>query len=659
MSLIRLQNASLAFGSPPVLVQATASIEPGDKIALIGRNGAGKSTLFRVLLQRQSLDDGELVIANSKRIAVLEQDPPQRQEQSIFDFVSGGLGQESDVLKAYHSALDAVEADPSERNLVKLQEAQTRVDNANAWHLDSRVEKTLEQLNLNGDLILRDLSGGQRRKAALARVLVTEPDILLLDEPTNHLDIDMVIWLESVLKRFSGALLLVSHDRAFVRNTVNKIWDLDRGQLTVYEAAYDRYLELKQLDLEAEEAHHRQFDKKLAAEEVWVRQGIKARRTRNEGRVRALKAMREEYKARINTQAKGAIGVNQSNPSGKRVFECRQLTYRASEHVNIVEGFDCFIRRGDKVALIGPNGCGKTTLIKLLLEEISPQSGTVIKGVNLALAYFDQERMNLNLERPVIEEVADGKMEFMYNGQSRHVMGYLQEYLFAPDRVRAPVSSLSGGEKNRLLLAKLMTQPNNILVLDEPTNDLDVETLELLESKLVDYQGTVILVSHDREFIDNVATSSFVFLGNGRIEKLVGGYQSTREWMQQQGEQWHVGAVHRDQTQIGKKPETTEQPTGSIAQDRVADQTLGSSGAPVASKKKVSYKLQRELEELPEQIARLEAEIERLQDLISDPDFYQNPPDGTAAVFEHLKQAQTRLEQKYQRWDELETLANS
>lgn len=659
MSLIRLQNASLAFGSPPVLSHATAAIEPGDKIAVIGRNGTGKSTLFRVLLQQQSLDDGELVVASTKRIAVLEQDPPQRQEQSIFDFVSSGLGEESQVLKDYHSALEAVEADPSERHLLQLQDAQTRVDNANAWHLDSRVEKTLEQLNLNGDLVLRDLSGGQRRKAALARVLVTDPDILLLDEPTNHLDIDMVIWLESVLKRFSGALLLISHDRAFVRNTVNKIWDLDRGQLTVYEAAYDRYLELKQMDLEAEEAHHRQFDKKLAAEEVWVRQGIKARRTRNEGRVRALQAMREEYKARINTQAKGGIGVNQSNPSGKRVFECRQLSYKASEHVNIVDGFDCFVRRGDKVALIGPNGCGKTTFIKLLLEELTPQAGSVIKGVNLELAYFDQERMNLNLERPVIEEVADGKMEFMYNGQSRHVMGYLQEYLFSPDRVRAPVSSLSGGEKNRLLLAKLMTQPNNLLVLDEPTNDLDVETLELLESKLVEYQGTVILVSHDREFIDNVATSSFVFLGNGRIEKLVGGYQSTREWMLQQGEQWQVSYAHRAPQQPQKVNGTGYELSASAGQSNSANLSTNAVAQNSATKKKLSYKLQRELDELPAQIAELEAKIDGLQRQISVPDFYQNPPDETAAVLASLERAQSQLEQQFQRWDELETLANS
>lgn len=627
MNLLHLQNAQLSFGTAPLLDNVDLVIQPGERVCLVGRNGCGKSTLLKVLSGDLALDDGQRLVTSETRIARLEQDPPQHNEVLVFDFVASGLAQAGDLLKAYFHQTHLVAEDPSEKNLARLQSLQHDLEHHDAWKLEQSIQQVLTLLGLDGNQPLSALSGGWRRKAALAKALVGEPDVLLLDEPTNHLDINMITWLENTLKDYKGAIVFVSHDRAFIRSMATRIVDLDRGNLVSYPGNYQQYLDKKAHDLQVEANANAEFDKKLSQEEAWIRQGIKARRTRNEGRVRALKAMREEYSARRGVQTKAKATLSSATSSGKLVFESTDLGYQIGGQT-LVSGLSLTVIRGDKLALIGPNGCGKSTLIKLLLGELSPGNGEVRQGVNLEIAYFDQHRANLDLDKTVIDVVADGKRDVMVNGHSKHVISYLQDYLFTPDRVRAPVSALSGGEKNRLLLAKLLLKPSNLLILDEPTNDLDVETLELLEDVLTQYQGTVILVSHDREFVDNVVTSSLFFEGQGVIREFVGGYNDIHAWYETQKNA-------RDAETSARKESPKSKPTE-------------------RKNKKLSYKLQLELDTLPANIESLEQQVEALQQDISDPEFFKQEASAANTVLNKLAELEAELSRAYERWDELE-----
>ncbi len=528
MALLTIHNAQLAFGDHPLLDRAEFALQENERVCLVGRNGAGKSTLMKVLAGDILLDDGKIQITQDVVVSRLEQDPPRNQEGTVYEYVSGGLAEIGEQLKIYHDLLDLVAQDPSEKNINRLAKTQEQLDHSNAWRFDDRVKNVLSALKLSPDTLLRDLSGGWQRKAALARALVCDPDVLLLDEPTNHLDVTTIEWLENFLKDFKGSIIFISHDRAFIKSMATRIVDLDRGQLSSFPGDYDNYLLEKEEMLRVEDMQNAEFDKKLAQEEVWIRQGIKARRTRNEGRVRALKKLREERRDRREVQGKVNLNIDDASRSGKIVFEAENVSF-AYDGKQIVDNFSFNIMRGDRIALIGPNGCGKSTVLKLLLGQLEAQSGRLHCGTKLEVAYFDQYREILDPEKTVIDNLADGKQEVMVGGRQRHALSYLQDFLFAPKRARTPVKALSGGEKNRLLLARILLKPNNLLILDEPTNDLDIETLELLEEMLANYQGTLLLVSHDREFVDNTVTTSWIFEGNGVIEEFVGGYHDAKQ----------------------------------------------------------------------------------------------------------------------------------
>lgn len=528
MALLTIHNAQLAFGDHPLLDRAEFALQENERVCLVGRNGAGKSTLMKVLAGDILLDDGKIQITQDVVVSRLEQDPPRNQEGTVYEYVSGGLAEIGEQLKIYHDLLDLVAQDPSEKNINRLAKTQEQLDHSNAWRFDDRVKNVLSALKLSPDTLLRDLSGGWQRKAALARALVCDPDVLLLDEPTNHLDVTTIEWLENFLKDFKGSIIFISHDRAFIKSMATRIVDLDRGQLSSFPGDYDNYLLEKEEMLRVEEMQNAEFDKKLAQEEVWIRQGIKARRTRNEGRVRALKKLREERRDRREVQGKVNLNIDDASRSGKIVFEAENVSF-AYDGKQIVDNFSFNIMRGDRIALIGPNGCGKSTVLKLLLGQLEAQSGRLHCGTKLEVAYFDQYREILDPEKTVIDNLADGKQEVMVGGRQRHALSYLQDFLFAPKRARTPVKALSGGEKNRLLLARILLKPNNLLILDEPTNDLDIETLELLEEMLANYQGTLLLVSHDREFVDNTVTTSWIFEGDGVIEEFVGGYHDAKQ----------------------------------------------------------------------------------------------------------------------------------
>ncbi|WP_339349193.1 ABC transporter ATP-binding protein [uncultured Alteromonas sp.] len=640
MSILQLKNITVIYGNPPLLDGVELIVQPKERVCLVGRNGSGKSTLMKVISGDVIADDGQRIIESDTIIARLEQDPPQTTDVTLFDYVAEGLADVGDTIKAYHHQTKLVAEDPSEANLNRLQTLQETLEARDAWQFEQQIEQTLTMLKLEPDISLSTLSGGWRRKAALARALVRSPDLLLLDEPTNHLDIEMIRWLESSLSNYNGAIVFVSHDRAFIRNMATRIVDLDRGGLTSYPGNYETYLEKKQQDLEVEAAHNAEFDKKLAQEEVWIRQGIKARRTRNEGRVRALKKLRDERKARRAVQGNAVVSQHQGTRSGKMVFEVTDLDYAIGGN-QIVKGLNLNVLRGDKLALVGPNGSGKSTLIKLLLGEITPDNGNCKQGTNLEVAYFDQHRHGLDLEQTVIDAVGDGKRDLMVNGHPRHVISYLQDYLFSPERVNAPVKSLSGGEKNRLMLAKLMLKPSNLLVLDEPTNDLDVETLEMLETLLNEYAGTVLLVSHDREFVDNVANSCVVFEGEGFLREFIGGFTDVESWYKDQ---------NAKRQQIIKDEKA-----------KVKNETNLSSNSPSAKSsprktKKLSYKDQRELESLPADIEQYENELAEMQLLVNDPEFFKKGNDETAKTLALLAEKEQALSQKYARWDELESM---
>ena len=633
MSLVQLKNLSVLYGTPPLLDGIEFVLHSKERVCIVGRNGSGKSTMMRVIANEIAYDEGTRVVPNQTKIARLPQDPPESVDISMFDYVAEGLAEAGELLMQYFKQTQIVTIDHSVVQLNKLQRLQEDLETHNAWQLEQQIENVLTMLNLDPLQSLAELSGGWRRKAALARALVGNPDVLLLDEPTNHLDIEMIKWLENNLKAYQGAIVFISHDRAFIRNLATRIVDLDRGKLVSYPGDYSTYLAKKAEDLDIEASHQAEFDKKLAKEEVWIRQGIKARRTRNEGRVRALKKLREERKARRNQVGQAKITQSQSARSGKRVFETSALSYAIDDKC-IVKDLDLSILRGDKIAIVGANGCGKSTLIKLLLGELIPQQGIVKQGANLEVAYFDQHRSALDLSKTVIDTVGDGKRDLMVNGQPKHVISYLQDYLFSPDRANVPVRALSGGEKNRLMLARLMLTPSNVLILDEPTNDLDVETLELLESLLVSYQGTVILVSHDREFVDNVVSASLYFEGNGIVQEFVGGYTDIHAWYAEQQKQ--------------KNNATIEKQHGLIEQENSAQ-------ASPKRHKKLSYKDQRELDSLPGLIDSLETEQADMQNTINQPDFFGRPAEQTQPTLDKLNQIQVELERAYLRWDELES----
>ena len=524
MDLIRISKAQLAYGTHPLLDNADAVIETGERVCVVGRNGAGKSTLLKVLDGQVILDDGEINQLGSIKISRLEQDPPKGASGSVFDYVAQGMPEIANLLIDFHHVSTQLQTDCTDKLLNKLERLSNQLEAADGWRFDSRIQLVLTQLELAPEAKLESLSGGWLRKVALARALVSEPDLLLLDEPTNHLDMESVMWLEQFLKEFKGGIVFISHDRAFIRAVATRILDLDRGKLISYPGDYATYLEQKAHDLKVEETQNALFDKRLAEEETWIRQGVKARRTRNEGRVRELKQLRNERKQRVDQVGKTDFNIETADRSGKLVFEAKHLNHAFNKDKVIANDFSTLVMRGDRIGLVGPNGIGKTTLLKLLFGDIEADAGIVKQGVNLEFAYFDQYRQKLDEEATVQDNVAEGKQEVMMGGRSRHVLGYLQDFLFPPARARTPVKALSGGEKNRLLLAKLFLKPSNILVLDEPTNDLDIETLELLEDIINQYQGTVLIVSHDREFIDNTCTSVWAFEGNGVITDIVGGY---------------------------------------------------------------------------------------------------------------------------------------
>ncbi|WP_455292167.1 ABC transporter ATP-binding protein [Vibrio parahaemolyticus] len=635
MALLTIHNAQLAFGDHPLLDHAEFALQENERVCLVGRNGAGKSTLMKVLAGDILLDDGKIQITQDVVVSRLEQDPPRNQEGTVYEYVSGGLAEIGEQLKIYHDLLDLVAQDPSEKNINRLAKIQEQLDHSNAWRFDDRVKNVLSALKLSPDTLLRDLSGGWQRKAALARALVCDPDVLLLDEPTNHLDVTTIEWLENFLKDFKGSIIFISHDRAFIKSMATRIVDLDRGQLSSFPGDYDNYLLEKEEMLRVEEMQNAEFDKKLAQEEVWIRQGIKARRTRNEGRVRALKKLREERRDRREVQGKVNLNIDDASRSGKIVFEAENVSF-AYDGKQIVDNFSFNIMRGDRIALIGPNGCGKSTVLKLLLGQIEAQSGRLHCGTKLEVAYFDQYREILDPEKTVIDNLADGKQEVMVGGRQRHALSYLQDFLFAPKRARTPVKALSGGEKNRLLLARILLKPNNLLILDEPTNDLDIETLELLEEMLANYQGTLLLVSHDREFVDNTVTTSWIFEGDGVIEEFVGGYHDAKQQRDQ------ALAVRFSTEKPAKKEKVVEETPKTIQ--------------PKNNSKKLSYKLQRELEALPAKLEQLESDIETLQEQVNDPEFFAKPVEQTQPVLEQLAALEQELEIAFERWEELEAM---
>lgn len=633
MALLTIHNAQLAFGDHPLLDRAEFALQENERVCLVGRNGAGKSTLMKVLAGDILLDDGKIQITQDVVVSRLEQDPPRNQEGTVYEYVSGGLAEIGEQLKIYHDLLDLVAQDPSEKNINRLAKTQEQLDHSNAWRFDDRVKNVLSALKLSPDTLLRDLSGGWQRKAALARALVCDPDVLLLDEPTNHLDVTTIEWLENFLKDFKGSIIFISHDRAFIKSMATRIVDLDRGQLSSFPGDYDNYLLEKEEMLRVEEMQNAEFDKKLAQEEVWIRQGIKARRTRNEGRVRALKKLREERRDRREVQGKVNLNIDDASRSGKIVFEAENVSF-AYDGKQIVDNFSFNIMRGDRIALIGPNGCGKSTVLKLLLGQLEAQSGRLHCGTKLEVAYFDQYREILDPEKTVIDNLADGKQEVMVGGRQRHALSYLQDFLFAPKRARTPVKALSGGEKP--IVARILLKPNNLLILDEPTNDLDIETLELLEEMLANYQGTLLLVSHDREFVDNTVTTSWIFEGDGVIEEFVGGYHDAKQ--------------QRDQALAVRF--STEKPA---KKEKVVEETPKTT-QPKNNSKKLSYKLQRELEALPAKLEQLESDIETLQEQVNDPEFFAKPVEQTQPVLEQLAALEQELEIAFERWEELEAM---
>ena len=631
MSLITFQGVDYGVGGPLLLESVNLSIERNERVCIVGRNGAGKSTLLRLVGGEITPDDGS--IKREGRIAGLAQEVPKDLAGSVFDVVAMGLGALGADLARYHHMLH----DGDDIDMDELGAVQARIEAGNGWQIEQRVEQVISKLDLPEDADFSALSGGMKRRVLLAQALVAAPDLLLLDEPTNHLDIESIAWLEEFLKNFGGSVVFVTHDREFLKNLATRIVEIDRGQVTSWPGDYENFLRRREERMHAEAQANALFDKKLAQEEVWIRQGIKARRTRNEGRVTALKALRRERAERREQTGNVKLAAAGAEKSGRKVFEAKDISFAFGDRV-LVRNFSTVIQRGDKIGLIGPNGSGKTTLLKLLLGDLQPQSGEVRVGTNLEVAFFDQLRGALREDWNALDNVSEGREFIEINGSRKHVMGYLQDFLFSPDRALAPITKLSGGERNRLLLAKLFAKPSNVLVMDEPTNDLDVETLELLEELLIDYPGTLILVSHDRAFLDNVVTSSLVMEGNGRVGDYVGGYT---DWLRQRPMSARIAAANAASPRLTPQVAPSAKPAAAPA-------------APAPAKRKLSYKEQRELEELPARIERLDGEIAALTAQIQDPAFYRQPADAVTAANARLSQLQAELEQAYARWQALE-----
>ncbi|MEP1214946.1 MAG: ATP-binding cassette domain-containing protein [Marinobacter sp.] len=640
MPLLTLDAISLAFGMQPLLDQASMTMEPGERVCLLGRNGEGKSTLLKIVTGEVMPDGGIVRLEDGAKLSVLPQNLPVNDTRTAYEAVAGAFPETGDLLAEFHKLTQ----NTGEADLDRMMKVQERLEALDGWRLDQKVGAILAQYGIDPDQTLNTLSGGWQRRVLLARALVTEPDVLLLDEPTNHLDVPAIAWLEEALTQFRGAILFVSHDRAFIRRMATRIVELDRGHLVSFAATYDRYLDLKEKALEEEERQNALFDKRLKQEEAWIRQGIKARRTRNMGRVRALKAMREERRQRRERGGTASFSVEDAARSGKLVVEASEAGFSYPDGTPVIRDMNMTVLRGDKIGLVGENGTGKTTLVRLLLGDLKPTEGRIRLGTNLQVAYFDQLRGELDLERNALDNLSEGREFIEINGQSKHVLGYLQEFLFSPERARSPVRVFSGGERARLLLAKLFSKPANILVLDEPTNDLDVETLELLESRLVEFAGTVVVISHDREFLDNVATDTVFLDGSGKVAEYVGGYS---DWRRQGGRFPSEGGSRK-----ASRPPMNDRPA--LAPEPEASGT----GAPKTKPVKLSYKLKLELEQLPGQIEALERELEELRQRISDPEFYSGPADEVSATLAELGDRESRLETVIERWMELEEQAN-
>ena len=641
MPLLRLDKASLNFGTHVLLDEVDFEIKRGARIGLLGRNGAGKTTLMKVIEGIMGLDGGERWLRPGVKVAWLEQSLPDADEQTVYDLVADGLAEVGDLLKQYHHLTSNYE----DADMAQLERVQSALEAKDGWSLSQKVDTVISQLDLPADKLMKELSGGWRKRVALARALVREPELLLLDEPTNHLDIPAIEWLEKQLQDYHGALMLITHDRSFLQNVANKIVELDRGHLYQFEGTFERFLRYRAEQLAAEENANKLFDKKLAEEEVWIRQGIKARRTRNEGRVRALEAMRKERGERRVQQGKANFQVSSAERSGKIVAELSEITQRFGDKL-VINKLSTTVMRGDRIGLVGANGAGKSTLLKILLGQLQPTEGKVKLGTKLEVAYFDQLREHLDLEKNLIDNVCGGQEYIEIGGKRKHAISYLSDFLFTPDRIRTPAKALSGGEQNRAILAKVFSRPANILVLDEPTNDLDIETLELLEDLLLGFDGTVLLVSHDRKFMDNVVTSIMVFEEDSHVREYVGGYS---DWVRHGGNLSDFAAP-----QAGPAKDAVAKTIGGSAPAASAQPAAGLGAPQPAPKKKLSYGEKRALESALKRIDELEAQQAKLEALISDPTFYEGESSQVNETLKEVASVAEALAQAYSDWEALE-----
>jgi ABC transport system ATP-binding/permease protein len=632
MGLINLSDITVAFGGPRILDGVSVQIESGERVALLGRNGAGKTTLMKVMTGELEPSIGEITFQKGLRVAHLSQEVARDMAGDVFDVVASGLGPRAELLSEYHHVSHRLHTDHSPELLRRLDRVQSELDRTNSWELDYEVELVISKMKLSPDADFISLSGGQKRRVLLARALVLKPDVLLLDEPTNHLDIESIIWLESFLKDYPGTVFFVTHDRQFMEHVATRILDLDRGRLYSWACDYKTYLERKQLEIANEAVSRENFDKRLAEEEVWVRQGVKARRCRNEGRVKALLEMRSLRQARRDAEGLVRMKAQEADPSGHLVIKASRIGHSYDSKC-LIRDLSINIMRGDKIAVMGPNGSGKTTLLRILLGKLTPDKGSIRLGTDLEIAYYDQLREALDEEKTVAENVAGAADTVVINGKPRHVIGYLQDFLFTPERARTPVKVLSGGERNRLLLARLFTKPSNVLVMDEPTNDLDIETLELLEALLVEYSGTLLLVSHDRSFLNNVVTSTLVLEGAGEVNEYPGGYD---DWLEQTSRRGPSPTI------AGKKP-------AALKQEK--NKTAGAAGTVV----KLTSSESRELEALPSKLEKLEAEQKGVCAMLANPEFYKKDPARIAQVKARSEAIGFELAEAYQRWEHLES----